>query len=182
VFADGTGALPTTVVRLPEASFLRFSSPVPNPYDCSVAACSITAAEAVDFASTATEAAISYAPPRVLPGLGTLIEGDGGGAFLEIPVTLSAPSGLTVSADWSTIVGPGIDPPAAAEPGADFAPASGTVTFLPGVTEATIELSVTDDGLDEPDEYIVASFTNPTNAQMGGFWGLGFGLIEDDDG
>ena len=28
-----------------------------------------------------------------------------------------------------------------------------------------------------PDEYVVVSFNHPTNATMGGFWGLGFGVI-----
>jgi hypothetical protein len=34
----------------------------------------------------------------------------------------------------------------------------------------------------EPDEYVVLSFLHPTNATMGGYWGLGFGVIVDDDG
>ena len=33
----------------------------------------------------------------------------------------------------------------------------------------------------ESDEYLVVSFRNPTNAVMGGFWGLGFGGITNDD-
>jgi hypothetical protein len=33
----------------------------------------------------------------------------------------------------------------------------------------------------EPDEYFVVQFGNPTNATMGGFWGLGFGGILNDD-
>ncbi|MGZ4728598.1 MAG: hypothetical protein ACXWB2_12825 [Acidimicrobiales bacterium] len=33
----------------------------------------------------------------------------------------------------------------------------------------------------EPDEYVVVSFHHPTNATMGGFWGLGFGVITNDD-
>jgi hypothetical protein len=33
----------------------------------------------------------------------------------------------------------------------------------------------------EVDEYIVVSFRNPTNARMGGFWGLGFAVSQNDD-
>jgi hypothetical protein len=35
--------------------------------------------------------------------------------------------------------------------------------------------------VDEIDELLVVSFHHPTNALMGGFWGLGFGGITDDD-
>jgi hypothetical protein len=28
-----------------------------------------------------------------------------------------------------------------------------------------------------PDEFLVVSFHNPINAHLGGFWGLGFGVI-----
>ena len=28
------------------------------------------------------------------------------------------------------------------------------------------------------EQYVVVSFSGPTNAQLGGFWGLGFGLID----
>jgi len=180
VVADGGGTLPTTVLRLPDDSaFSRFSDPA--PYDCEVDACSITAAEAVDFTGTATEAPIAYVLPRVVPGLGTVTEGDGGAVVVEIPVTLSSPSSATVTADWVTLFGPGVQPPAVATPGVDFEALGGTVSFAPGETAAMIELTVFGDALDEPDEYIVTSFGNPTNADIGGFWGLGFGLILDDD-
>lgn len=37
------------------------------------------------------------------------------------------------------------------------------------------------DGVDETDELIVISLLESTNASIGGFWGLGFGMIADDD-
>ena len=37
------------------------------------------------------------------------------------------------------------------------------------------------DVVDEPDEYVVVAFGNPTHARMGGFWGLGFAILADDD-
>jgi hypothetical protein len=185
VVADDLGALPTTTLRMPAGTFFyRFSWPEPDPYDCTTGSCSITAAEAVDFAGTATEARIAYGPsalPRIVPGAATVVEGNVGDLVLEIPVALSAPSGATVTAQWRTLFGPGVEPPAAAEPGVDFEAGSGTVTFAPGETSATIEMGVTGDVLDEPDEFIVVSLTNPTNARMGGYWGLGFGVIGDDD-
>ena len=33
----------------------------------------------------------------------------------------------------------------------------------------------------EPDEYVLVSFTNPTNAFLGGYYGLGVGTITNDD-
>jgi hypothetical protein len=55
------------------------------------------------------------------------------------------------------------------------------VTFEPGQTTATAVLTVVGDTGPEPDEYVVVSFSQPTNARMGGFWGLGFAVITDDD-
>ncbi|MGZ4705307.1 MAG: right-handed parallel beta-helix repeat-containing protein [Acidimicrobiales bacterium] len=120
------------------------------------------------------------ATPRVLPGVGTVVEGDAGPTTMLVPVTLSVPSDQTVTADWSTLAVPGADGDQA-DGSTDYVPASGTVTFQPGQTTATVSVVVTGDGLVEPDEYVVVSFRRPTNATMGGFWGLGFGVITDDD-
>ena len=67
------------------------------------------------------------------------------------------------------------------DPGTDYTPASGTVTFAPGQTSKTVTIQVDGDTLVEPDEYVIVSFHDPTNAVMGGFYGLGFGLITNDD-
>ena len=42
-------------------------------------------------------------------------------------------------------------------------------------------ISVNGDTDVEPNEWITLSFKNPTNATMGGFYGLGFGVITNDD-
>ena len=63
--------------------------------------------------------------PRVVPGGGLVIEGDDGTTVLEVAVSLSAPSGNTVTVDWTT--GATAQP----EPGVDFEAASGTVVFAP---------------------------------------------------
>jgi hypothetical protein len=119
--------------------------------------------------------------PRVVPGIATLVEGNSGTVTVQIPVTLSAPSTAVVTADWATLYGPGITPPAAAQPGVDYAAASGTVTFAPGVTSTTIEITEFGDKDPEPDEQIIAGFSNATNATIGGFYGLGVGVITNDD-
>jgi chitinase len=114
----------------------------------------------------------------VLPGSASVAEGNSGTANLVVPVTLSEPSTETVTVDWVT--GPAGAPPRA-DPASDFTAASGTVTFAPGETAKSVSISVNGDVLVEPDEWVTVSFKNPTNATMGGFYGLGFGIITNDD-
>ena len=109
-----------------------------------------------------------------------MVEGNSGTTDLNVSVTLSNPSVQTVTAQWTTLFATGA-PAGQADPATDYTPASGTVTFAPGETAKTVTISVNGDTLVEPDEYIVVSFTNPTNAKMGGYWGLGFGVITNDD-
>ena len=115
----------------------------------------------------------------VLPGSASVLETNGATTTLAVPVTLSVPSARTVTVDWSTIVASGLTGQAAA--GTDYVAAGGTVTFQPGETTATATVTVIGDTVAEPNELIVVSFRNPTNAFMGGYWGLGFGIITNDD-
>ena len=59
--------------------------------------------------------------------------------------------------------------------------ASGTVTFAPGQTSQTVAVSVKGDTLNEANEQFLVSFTSPTNATIGGFYGLGPVTITNDD-
>ncbi len=112
--------------------------------------------------------------PTIVPGQASIVEGNSGAKVLQVPVSLSAPSGQTVTASWTTLNYEAVAP-------GDFTAASGTVTFAPGQTTQTVSVTIKGDTLDEPDERFLVSFTNPTNAIMGGFYGLGFGTITDDD-
>jgi hypothetical protein len=115
----------------------------------------------------------------VAPGLATVTEGDAGTKTLAIPVTLSAPSGRTVTAQWTTVpTNPG---PGLATAPDDYEAGAGTVTFAPGRTTATVAVTVRGDTIDEVDEFVLLAFSNPINAKVGGFSGLGFGGIVDDD-
>jgi virginiamycin B lyase len=116
----------------------------------------------------------------VVPSGASVVEGNSGTTNLQVPVTLNKPSTQTITAHWTTEFVPGA-PAGQADPATDYTPASGTVTFAPGQISNTVTISVNGDTLVEPDEYIVISFSNPTNAKMGGFWGLGFGVILNDD-
>ena len=118
--------------------------------------------------------------PKVVPGGMSMSEGDAGSQDLTIPVSLSESWSDTVTVEWTTIVVPGA-PGSQAEPPGDYTPASGTVIFDPGETAQSVTVPVNGDMDVEPDEYFAVSFSNPTNAAIGGYYGLGGGGITNDD-
>ena len=124
--------------------------------------------------------AVRVSATEVEPGSGSVVEGNAGTTPLQVGVTLSNPSTQTVTVQWTTLSTAG--PPAGqAAPATDYVPASGTVTFAPGETAQTITIQVNGDVDVEPDEYVIVSFTNATNAKVGGFLGLSFPVITNDD-
>jgi hypothetical protein len=116
----------------------------------------------------------------VTPGAASVVEGNSGTTVVNVPVTLSNVSTLTTTAHWTTVFVPGA-PSGRADPATDYVPAGGTVTFAPGVTSATVPITVNGDATVEPNEYVVVRFGTVTNGVIGGFWGLGFGVITNDD-
>src|SRR5262249_34852851 len=58
--------------------------------------------------------------PTIVPGGASVVEGNTGTRVLQIPVSLSAPSGRTVTATWATVDYQAVAP-------ADFTTGSGTV-------------------------------------------------------
>ena len=79
-----------------------------------------------------------------------------------MPVTLTNPSTLAVTVNWTTLYVPGA-PDSTYGPQAplsDYTASSGTVTFAPGDTTATVHIPVNADTL-TPGEYIVVSFHDP---------------------
>src|SRR5690606_33099394 len=99
---------------------------------------------------------------------------------LRIPVTLTQPTGHAVTARWTAIHVPDLAEPQAAA-GTDYTTTTGSITFLPGQTEATIPIELLDDTTAEPTELVVVAVHSPANAAMGGFWGLGIGYVYDDE-
>ena len=71
--------------------------------------------------------------------------GDEDVGALEFAVTLSAPSGIEVSAPYATKDG-------TATAGGDYAAAMGTLVFAPGEVSQTIRVAILDDALHEADE------------------------------
>lgn len=111
--------------------------------------------------------------PRIVPGLVEVTEGDGV-TTAQIPVSLSFPSQSPVSASWSVTEVGTLSP-------AEIDAASGTISFAPGETETVVEVTLRGDELDELDEIGVVAVHAPVNAEMGGYWGLGFVRVFDDD-
>ncbi len=132
-------------------------------------------------------------PVLVLPGGFGTGEGDSGSQVFEIPITLSAPSDEVITVDYMSwpcdIVegfpcGDGL-----ATQGVDYDdPGAGTLTFQPGETTKTVPVTVYGDTDIEPriwwGEWFFVKFLNPSsNAVLdNSFFGLGVGIIGNDDG
>ena len=101
----------------------------------------------------------------------------GGGAASEgetmgFAVTLSGLTARTVTVDYATADG-------SATAGADYGSVSGTLTFAPGESSATVSVDIVDDEMYEPDETFVARLSSPVNAVIA--TGEATGTILDDD-
>ena len=152
--------------------------------DCAdpAATCALFAGDVADIPGTAVHVDIDFLPvvPVVLPGVGYAKEGNTGTTSLVVPLRLSHPFFQTVTVEWRT-ASTAAPPPPQADPATDFTATSGVATFSPGITTATVLILVHGDRLVEPGEWVVVSFHDPTNARIGGYWGLGFGGIVNDD-
>lgn len=112
------------------------------------------------------------APPSLAVSDVTQPEGTGGTAPFVFNVSLSAPSGKTVTVTATTADGTATAP-------ADYASRSSLLTFAPGTTTVPFSVDVVGDIVDEPNETFFVDLTGPTNATVGD--GQGVGTIGDDD-
>jgi hypothetical protein len=112
--------------------------------------------------------------PRPVVSIGNVSvqEGNSGTRPAAFPVTLSAPSGFRVSVRFSTANG-------IARAGSDFVRKQGTVTFEPGETTKTVDISVRGDTFQENNETYYVALSAATNATLGNRRGTG--VILDDD-
>src|SRR5439155_1325474 len=88
-------------------------------------------------------------------------------------VSLSNPSDQTITVDYTTNDG------TATTADGDYAAASGTLTFDPGQTTETVDVTVNGDNTTEPDEHLTLKLSNATNANI--LDGSGDGTITNDD-
>jgi hypothetical protein len=99
-------------------------------------------------------------------------EGTGAPSDAVFTVSLSPAASLPVTVAYATADGSATSP-------ADYASASGVITFPAGVGVRTVTVPVTGDALDEPDETFSFNLSNATNAAIGD--GTAIGTIVDDD-
>jgi urease beta subunit len=103
----------------------------------------------------------------------TVTEGDAGTSTLTFNVSLSNPSDQTVTVDYATTDG------TATIGDGDYVAASGTVTFNPGQTAKTVDVTVKGDLTHESDEAFTVDLSNASNGNV--LDGSGAGTITNDD-
>jgi hypothetical protein len=91
----------------------------------------------------------------------TSSSGDESATPALLGVSLSGTSDQTVTVDYAVTGG------SATGGGVDYTLDAGTLTFIPGDTAEDISIAVVDDALDENDETIEVTLSNPTNATLG---------------
>ena len=123
----------------------------------------VSATGTVNVTSTTTM------PPTLAVNDVTVDEAAGTATFT---VTLSAPSGQTVTVGYNTSNG-------LASAGSDFTAATGTLTFAPGVTTQTVTVNIAEDAVDEANETFNVNLVTPTNATIA--HATGVGTITDND-
>jgi hypothetical protein len=111
--------------------------------------------------------------PDLSIGDSSIVEGNAGTTDTLFPVTLSAPTGSTVTVDFTTQDG------TATVANNDYTPTSGTLVFSPGETAKNVTVSVIGDLVFEPDETYNVSLSNATSATV--LDGIGLGTIVNDD-
>ena len=84
----------------------------------------------------------------------------------DFKVTLTPPSGLTVTVDYEAAV-VGFVQSSPAVIGVDYQFTSGTLRFAPGETEKTLSIQIVDDQQDEIDEYAAVVLRRPVDASFG---------------
>jgi hypothetical protein len=96
---------------------------------------------------------------------------------MTFTVTLSAASTSPVTVDWATRPGDNklLPPGQAAEENEDFAPGAGTLTFAPGETSKTIDVTLNGEQgvVFEADEYFSLDLSSPNGATLARGTGVG---------
>jgi uncharacterized repeat protein (TIGR01451 family) len=90
-----------------------------------------------------------------------------------ITVTLSAPSGRVVTVDYATGDGTAVAP-------GDYTATSGTLTFAVGQTSRTFTVTVVNDTLNEGNETVALTLSNPGNASLGVPNAATLTIVDDD--
>jgi hypothetical protein len=118
-------------------------------------------------------------------GTGTILDDDpmplllGGQAIVTennvnavVPVTLSVPSGFTITANYATANGSALQP-------SDYTAKTGSISIPAGAAGTSVTVAVRHDTVDEPNEALLVNFSSPSMATIGG---SGQVTILDNDG
>ena len=112
-------------------------------------------------------------PPSLTIGDVSVAEGNAGETNATFVVHLWPPSDQIVSVDYRTVSGTAVAGP-------DFLAATGTLTFLAGVTNQCIRVRVLGDTVNEPNKTFLVELAAATNAAVAR--GQAVGTIVNDDG
>jgi hypothetical protein len=110
--------------------------------------------------------------PSVVINDATVTEGDAGTTPAAFTLSLSGPSGRTVSVNYATADG-------TATAGSDYVGLSATAVFPAGTTTAPLAVTVNGDRVFEPDEAFFVNLSSPVNVTIGDAQGVG--TISNDD-
>jgi hypothetical protein len=102
----------------------------------------------------------------------SMTEGNSATTVAGFVISLSQASTQSVTVSYATTNG-------TATAGSDYTAASGTVTFEPGATQKTANVTITGDVRNEPDETFLVSLSSPVNVAVGD--GQATGTIVNDD-
>jgi hypothetical protein len=111
-------------------------------------------------------------PPAASINDAAAMEGASGVSVLGFVVSLSVPSGRTVSVTYSTADG-------SARAGSDYVASSGTLVFPAGTTALPLPISIVGDTRPETDETFLVQLIGATNATLGDPEGVGT-IVNDD--
>jgi len=138
----------------------------------------VTASNGMVGASETFSIAVAEGAPSTFPlvsiGDVSVHEGAAGTRSAVFTVSLSSPSTSTIAVNYSSADDTAVSP-------ADYQAASGTVSFAPGVTSATVKVPVAGDLVDEGDETFTVALTLAPLTQAGLGDAVGTGTILDDD-
>jgi sugar lactone lactonase YvrE len=104
----------------------------------------------------------------------SVVEGNAGVVEALFTVSLSTPSSNPVSVQFAAADG-------TAQAGPDYRPASGTLTFAPGETTASIAVLVEGDTAQEPDETFTIQLSSPVGATLADDRAVGTIVNDDED-
>jgi hypothetical protein len=112
--------------------------------------------------------------PTLLLSDVNVTEGSSGPTEARVAVELSAPSGRSVTVDYSTFDG-------SASAGSDYTATAGTLAFAPGETSKEIVVQVVGDGVAEVDESFGIDFTGHVNVASAAPGDFATVDVTDDD-